>query len=125
MNKALPDRERDMLDRNIVAKSAEVVRENLVRRNASEEQLSDLQRLVSVINRRRQLQTETDGLRGDRKRISKEIGPLMKAGKREEAQPLRDQVTAIATQLNELEGYQVLVLLVARHQKIMVVEVVC
>jgi seryl-tRNA synthetase len=92
-----------MLDRNLVANNASLVRDHLARRNASDEQLSDLERLVTVIARRRQLQTETDGLRADRKRISKSIGPLMKAGKREEAQPLRDQVGEIASTLDQLE----------------------
>ena len=92
-----------MLDRNLVAKDAALVRSHLERRNASEGLLADLDRLVDVINQRRALQTETDSLRGDRKRISKSIGPLMKAGKREEAQPLREQVGQIASRLDQLE----------------------
>ena len=62
-----------MLDRNIVADNIELVRESLARRNASEETLHDLERLGATIERRRQLQTETDTLRGERKRKSKAI----------------------------------------------------
>ena len=66
-----------MLDRNMVANSAEIIRAMLVRRGASETTLSELDTLVAVIDRRRQLQTETDGLRAKRKKLSKEIGPLI------------------------------------------------
>jgi seryl-tRNA synthetase len=44
---------------------------------------------------RRQLLTRLEELRHERNTLSKEVGPLMKAGKRDEAQPLRDRVTAI------------------------------
>ena len=44
---------------------------------------------------RRQLLTRLEELRHERNTLSKEVGPLMQAGKRDEAQPLRDRVTAI------------------------------
>ena len=92
-----------MLDRNMVANHPEKVREALVKRNASDEQLHELSKLVAVINRRRKLQSETDSLRGERKSASRDIGKLMKAGKREEAAPLRDKVNMMGERLKLLE----------------------
>lgn len=92
-----------MLDRKLVAEHPELVRESLVRRNASDDALATLDTLVATIARRRQLTTETDGLRAERKQLSRQIGPLMKAGQAEQAQPLRDRVKALGDHLSTLE----------------------
>ncbi|MCK6503017.1 serine--tRNA ligase [Myxococcota bacterium] len=93
-----------MLDRNLVALHPEVVRESLQRRHASAEALALLDRLVAVIERRRELTTETDNLRGERNRLSKEIGPLMKAGRQVEAEPLKAEVKVLGERLDGLEA---------------------
>ena len=67
-----------MLDRNLVANQLERILETLHKRNASDDLLSDLEKLSAIIARRRELQTQTDSLRGDRKRLSKQIGGLMR-----------------------------------------------
>jgi len=92
-----------MLDRNLVARDPELVREMLRSRNASDEALDSLDRFVDVLSQRRELQTETDQLRAERNNMTKQIGPLMKAGKRDEAAPLRDQVKQLGDRLSELE----------------------
>ena len=53
---------------------------------------------------RRQLLTRLEELRHERNTLSKEVGALMKAGKQEEAQPLRDRVTAINEESKDLEA---------------------
>jgi seryl-tRNA synthetase len=92
-----------MLDRNLVARDPDLVRETLTRRNASAEAMASLDRFVEVLGKRRELQAETDRLRAERNSMTKQIGPLMKAGKREEAAPLRDQVKALGDRLSALE----------------------
>ena len=84
-----------MLDRNLVANHLETVKTNLHRRNANEEQLNDLDKLSAVITRRRELQTQTDSLRSDRKRISKQIGGLMREKKFDEAEIIRTNSTGL------------------------------
>ena len=44
---------------------------------------------------RRQFLTRLEELRHERNTLSKEVGALMQAGKRDKAKPLRDRVTAI------------------------------
>ena len=93
-----------MLDRNLVAKNAELVRENLLKRQASDEVLSELNKLVVLINMRRELQTKTDNLRAERKIFSKEIGQLYKQGKRDEAEERKASVAKIGHRLDILES---------------------
>ena len=93
-----------MLDPRLIASQPEVVRASLNRRHASEQSLSDLDSLVSMIERRRTLQTETDRLRGEKKRASKEIGQLFREGRREEANAKRAAVQAGDERLDALEA---------------------
>lgn len=93
-----------MLDRNLVANNAELVRENLQKRHASEEMLSELGKLEVLISTRRELQTKTDNLRAQRKVFSKEIGQLYKQGKQAEATEKKATVTKIGHQLDIFES---------------------
>ena len=93
-----------MLDRNLVAKNSDLVREHLVKRNSSDEVLSELNKLVVLINMRRELQTKTDNLRSQRKGFSKEIGGLYKTGKRNEAEELKASVAKIGLRLDLFES---------------------
>ena len=81
-----------MLDRNLIAHNIDLVRNHLERRFASEEMKQDLEKLSVVIERRRQLQQDTDLLRSERKKKSKVIGALMKDGKRDEAEGAKSEV---------------------------------
>ena len=92
-----------MLDRNLVANQLERILETLHKRNASDDLLSDLEKLSAIIARRRELQTQTDSLRGDRKRLSKQIGGLMRDKKFEDAEKIKQDVTKIGNRLDLLE----------------------
>jgi len=92
-----------MLDRNLVANQLEHILNNLHKRNASDDLLSDLEKLSAIIARRRELQTQTDSLRGDRKRLSKQIGGLMREKKFEEAEQVKQDVGKIGNRLDLLE----------------------
>jgi seryl-tRNA synthetase len=52
---------------------------------------------------RRQFLTRLEELRYERNTLSKEVGALMQAGKRDEAKPLRDRVTSINEESKKLE----------------------
>ena len=93
-----------MLDRNLVANNAELVREHLKKRHASDDVLAELDKLVVIINLRRELQTKTDTLRAERKKISKEIGGLYREGKQDEAEERKNYVTQIGHRLDLLES---------------------
>ena len=51
--------------------------------------------IIELDDRRKALQTSTDGLLAERNQLSGQIGQLMKAGNREEGNAMRDKVNAI------------------------------
>jgi seryl-tRNA synthetase len=54
--------------------------------------------------RRRQLITNLEELRHRRNTLSQEVGSLMKAGQRDEAQGVKEQAAAVNTEIKDLEG---------------------
>ena len=92
-----------MLDRNLVANSLDTILEHLHKRHASEDMLSEMNKLSAVITRRRELQTKTDELRASRKKLSKQIGGLMREKKLDEVAAVKTEVTSIGNRLDLLE----------------------
>lgn len=92
-----------MLDPRLVAGQPELVRNNLTRRRAGAQSFAELDELVSLIERRKALQRETDQLRAERKVASREIGQLFKAGRQDEANARREAVRQAGDRLDALE----------------------
>jgi seryl-tRNA synthetase len=89
-----------MLDLKFVREHQEVV-EQAMRNRGQEISLDEYRRRETE---RRQLLTRLEELRHERNTLSKEAGALMQAGKRDEAQPRRDRVTAINDESKNLEA---------------------
>lgn len=107
-----------MLNRKLIHDQPDLIRATLQKRHASDEVSSDLNTLLAVIERRKELLQETEELRAQRNVLSREVGSLMKAGKKEEALPIRQQVKAIgdriglfSTELNQIEAQELDLLL--------------
>jgi seryl-tRNA synthetase len=88
-----------MLDINLIRNNSEPVIKSLRDRRYE----FDLDALLSLDERRRNLITESESLQSRRKSISKEIGLLMKAGKRDEAERIKTETTQIGERLKGLE----------------------
>ena len=58
-----------------------------------------IDRLIELDDQRKALQTATDGLLAQRNQLSGQIGQLMKAGKREEGNAMREQVNELKEQI--------------------------
>ncbi len=93
-----------MLDRKLVATNPERVADNLTRRRAPAVYAEHLEELTGQIARRRHAQTETDALRADRNRLSKQVGQLMRTGQRDAATEIRQEVRGIGQRLHTLEA---------------------
>ncbi|MHB9073897.1 MAG: serine--tRNA ligase [Desulfobaccales bacterium] len=89
-----------MLDIKFVREHLEEVEQALINRG-QEISLDEYRRREAE---RRQLLTRVEELRHERNTLSKEVGALMKSGKRDEAQPLRDRVTALNEESKDLEA---------------------
>lgn len=89
-----------MLDLNYVRENIDNVREALRARRADTAPLDDF---AKADEERRRVIAESDQLNGQRNTASREIGGLMKAGKKEEAEARRNEVGKLKERIAELD----------------------
>lgn len=89
-----------MLDLNYVRENIDKVREALGARNADTTALDDFTR---ADEERRRVIAESDQLNAQRNTASREIGGLMKEGKKDEAEARRAEVTSLKERIAELD----------------------
>ena len=90
-----------MLDLNYVRENLEQVRTALATRGVVPESLDDF---AAADVERRRIIAESDQLNAERNLSSREIGALMKEGKREEAEARRKEVTALKERISALDS---------------------
>jgi seryl-tRNA synthetase len=83
-----------MIDPRLLAEQPDLVKDHLRRRNADDSMLADVDAIAAAHAERRTHVTERDDLRARRNTLSKEIGGLYKAGKRDEAEAAKAEVQA-------------------------------
>ena len=91
-----------MLDIRLIREDPDAIRERVKTRGGDAHALID--ELLECDELRRKLETERQGLQGDRNRISKEIGAMKKEGK--DSSEVEAQVREIGTRIKEI-GEQV------------------
>ena len=91
-----------MIDIKFLRENPEAVKEN-IKKKFQDSKLSLVDEVRELDKESRQTQQEADDLRASRNKISKEIGGLMKDGKKEEAEAKKAEVAAGAKRLAELE----------------------
>ena len=85
-----------MLEVNYIRAHKDAIVERLSARNLSPEVIhSMLDSAIEIDDERKRIQTELDQLNNQTNTISKQIGEMFKAGKREEAEALKAEVNAI------------------------------
>ncbi|MFN2532117.1 MAG: serine--tRNA ligase [Pyrinomonadaceae bacterium] len=89
-----------MLDLNYVRENLDSVREALKNRRADTQPLEDF---ACADAERRRLIGESDELNARRNLASREIGDLMKTGRKDEAEHRRQEVVALKTQIAQLD----------------------
>ncbi|NLY62882.1 MAG: serine--tRNA ligase [Erysipelothrix sp.] len=105
-----------MLDIKVIRANPEMVKENM-RKKFQDERVPLVDEVIALDKELREIQTEGDQLRSKRNTTSKEIGKLMGAGKRDEAEVIKDEVRNIGERLTQLEAD--LVEKQARYKEIM------
>lgn len=91
-----------MIDIKLIRENPETVKEN-IRKKFQDEKLSLVDEIIRIDAEFRGSKTKAEALRADRNRISKEIGGLMAAGKKAEAEEAKAKVTAFSAELLRLE----------------------
>ena len=92
-----------MLEISYIRENRERVLQGLKVRNFSEEELEIVEKVISLDDKRKTLQTELDNKLAERNSISKSIGDLFKQGKKEEANAMRQQVNNLKDKTGQLE----------------------
>ena len=91
-----------MIDINLIRTNPDKVREN-IRKKFQDKKLPLVDEVLALDTKRRALIAEGDSLRAARNSLSKQVGMLMKEGKKDEAEKVKAQVTADAARLAEIE----------------------
>ncbi|WP_130838467.1 serine--tRNA ligase [Lachnoclostridium sp. Marseille-P6806] len=94
-----------MLDIRFVRENPEAVKEN-IRKKFQDEKLPLVDEVIAKDAEARAAQVEADKIRAERNALSKQIGVLMKEGRREEAEQKKAQVAANAKRLSKLDQIQ-------------------
>jgi seryl-tRNA synthetase len=92
-----------MLDLKFVRENPEIVKQN-IRNKFQDSKLGLVDEVIALDAENRTTQKEADDLRASRNKLSKEIGKLMGQGKKEEAEAIKQQVSANSARLAELEA---------------------
>ncbi|MDE6970990.1 MAG: serine--tRNA ligase, partial [Eubacterium sp.] len=94
-----------MLDIKFVRENPELVKQN-IRKKYQEKKIPLVDEVIALDAQARKAKQEADTLRAGRNQLSKQIGALMKEGKKEEAESVKAQVAADAKRLEELEAQE-------------------
>ena len=97
-----PMEEMRMIDIKLIRETPDVVKEN-IKKKFQDEKLPLVDEVAALDKEFRESKTRGDALRADRNRISKEIGLLMRQGKKDEAEQTKKKVEEIGQQLLDLE----------------------
>ncbi len=91
-----------MLDIKFVRENPDIVKQN-IKNKYQEKKLPLVDEVIALDEQSRSAKQEADALRANRNQLSKQIGGLMKQGKKDEAEAVKAQVAADAKRLEELE----------------------
>ena len=90
-----------MLDIKFLRENPEIVRQN-IRNKFQDSKLPLVDEVIALDRENREIKGEVEALRAARNKLSKEIGGLMKQGKREEAEAVKAQIAKDADRIDEL-----------------------
>ena len=94
-----------MIDIKFLRENPDIVREN-IRKKFQDHKLPLVDEAIELDRKNREIKQEVDALRASRNALSRQIGGLMKQGKREEAEAVKAQVTANAGRVDELTALE-------------------
>jgi seryl-tRNA synthetase len=89
-----------MLTISLIREKKEFIIERLKVKNFDAEEI--INRILLLDSSRREIQSRTDALQGDMNRISKEIGSLMKEGRRAEAETAKEKTYSLKEEIKSL-----------------------
>ena len=94
-----------MLDLKFVRENPDIVKQN-IKNKFQDGKLPLVDEVIELDAKSRATQKEADDLRASRNKLSKQIGQLMGQGKKEEAEAVKQQVSANSDRLSELQALE-------------------
>ena len=91
-----------MLDLRFVRENPDIVKQN-IKNKFQDSKLPLVDEVISLDTEARTTQKEADDLRASRNKLSKQIGMLMGQGRKDEAEAVKQEVSANSARLAELE----------------------
>lgn len=90
-----------MIDINLIRTNPELVKEN-IKKKFQDEKLPLVDEVLALDKKNRELKNEGDNLRAERNTLSSQIGALMKEGKKDEAEKVKEKVAAGKERLEQI-----------------------
>ena len=94
-----------MIDIKLIRENKELVKEN-IKKKFQDEKLPLVDEVYEQDIRVREVQTKADSLKADKNKKSSEIGTLMKDGKVDEANKIKEEIAAMTDEITKLEEEQ-------------------
>ena len=91
-----------MIDIKFLKENPETVKEN-IKRKFQDKKIKLVDEIIELDKKNREVKLNGDNLRAERKTLSAQIGTLMKQGKKEEAETIKENVQGINNKLEENE----------------------
>ena len=92
-----------MLDIKFLRENPDVVRQN-IKNKFQDGKLPLVDEVIALDRENRDIKGEVENLRANRNKLSKQIGGLMKQGKKEEAEAVKAQIAKDADRIDELSA---------------------
>ena len=92
-----------MIDIKFLRENPDVVRQN-IRNKFQEHKLPFVDEAIEYDKRNREIKQEVEALRAEKNKLSKQIGALMKEGKKDEAQAIKDEIAKNADRVDTLSA---------------------
>ena len=95
-----------MLDIKFVRENPEIVKQN-IRNKFQDSKLPLVDEVIALDKENRSIKGEVEALRANRNKVSKEIGRLMKEGKKDEVEKIKAEIAEDARKIDELSAREV------------------
>ncbi len=92
-----------MIDIKFLRENPDIVRQN-IRNKFQEHKLPLVDDAIEYDKRNREIKQEVEALRAEKNKLSKQIGALMKEGKKDEAQAIKDEIAKNADRVDSLSA---------------------
>ena len=94
-----------MIDIKLIRENPELVKEN-IKKKFQDHKLVLVDEVLELDKKNREAKLNGDNLRADRKKLSDQVGQLMKSGQKDEAEKIREEVQKINSALVENEALE-------------------